>query len=404
MKHFVRNLDIINDKTHLLLKFNRASILLSIIFGLFCFYALSIKEVLPLVFFLFAASNLVNLFILKKYGNVTTMAITICIAALISTFVITIFSGGIESPFVFVFAIIILAGYMSTSVLGKIYFYAVLVIVACIFLMDVFHLSVRDVVPPESKKVFSFASILFSVYLLGVVLGRTLLKTHHALYKSKREIEQRINEKEILLREVHHRVKNNLQTVSSLLNMQARDSTNEQIKYIMKSSQNRVVSMAMIHEMLYMHNDLSKIEFKPYVQDLCDYLVKSLNPGLNNVSLKIDIPNIQLGIDTAIPLGLLINEAITNSLKYGFSDNKGGQIQVILKMDEEGEGYVLSIGDDGIGFASDLNPKETKSLGLKLILKLARQLKGSVAKDNSRKGTHYIIAFKDIDIKAKRVA
>lgn len=239
-------------------------------------------------------------------------------------------------------------------------------------------------------------SIIFSVYLLGGVLGKNLLRAHHNLYKTKMELEEQITEKETLLKEVHHRVKNNLQTVSSLLSLQARGIDDEEIRNLIKSSQNRVISMAMVHEMLYMRDDISKIKYKSYVQELGEYLVRSVKGSENNVSLTIDIPDIELGIDTAIPLGLLINEAITNALKYGIRDDDQGEIYVALRKEDNRE-YVLSIGDNGVGFPERVNFKNTKSLGLKLIHNLTRQLKGSIVRDLSKKGTNYVVKFREVD-------
>lgn len=199
----------------------------------------------------------------------------------------------------------------------------------------------------------------------------------------------------MLLKEVHHRVKNNLQTVCSLLNMQSRGAEDEHMKNLIKSSQNRVMAMAMVHEMLYLRDDLSAIDYKPYVFKLTEYLVKSVKGPDSKVKLAIDVPDIVLGIDTAIPLGLLINETITNSLKYGIQGDSEGEIHIELKKQDKDD-YVLTIGDNGVGISEEVDPKTTKSLGLKLIHNLARQLKGSITMDWSRKGTNYIVKFKDI--------
>ncbi len=405
MKNLVPNQNRINDKTKLLIRFNYVSSLLSLVFGLICFYYLNIREVIPHVFVLYCVLNLINVAAFTKHGNLTVMAISTSLLSVASTLAITLFSGGIESPFVFILGLIVLAGYISTSMFGKIYLYIALCLLASIYLISLaeFHFF-TDVVPSESRKTFSFVCILFSVYLLGGFFGKNLLKTHHDLYKSKAEIERRIQEKEVLLREVHHRVKNNMQTVSSLLNMQARNTADHQLKSIMKNSQNRIMSMAMVHEMLYMHNNISKIKFEPYVQELGKYLMKSLNTNGNPIKLNIDIPAIQLGIDTAIPLGLLINEAITNSLKYGFVETSTGQIDVWLRKEDDGSGYALSIGDNGIGFSGETTLKETNTLGLKLMRNLARQLKGSITKDLSKEGTHYAIKFQELDTQFRRVA
>jgi len=152
----------------------------------------------------------------------------------------------------------------------------------------------------------------------------------------------------------------------------------------------------MVHEMLYMRDDLSKIEFKSYVQELSEYLVRSVKGTNNNISLDLHIPDIKLGIDTAIPLGLLINEAITNALKYGIKDDDKGEIHIALNQTQE-KAYELEIGDDGEGFPLNVNHKNTKSLGLKLIHNLARQLKGTIIRDDSKKGTNYVVKFREVN-------
>lgn len=154
--------------------------------------------------------------------------------------------------------------------------------------------------------------------------------------------------------------------------------------------------MAMIHEMLYMREDLSKIEYKSYVEELTAYLARSLKGSENNITFNIDINGIVLGIDTAIPLGLLINEAITNSLKYGILADNAGEIHIELKK-EESQHYILNIGDNGIGFPDKIDFKSTKTLGLKLIHNLTRQLKGSISKNTSKKGTNYTVRFQEIE-------
>ncbi|SDM58568.1 Two-component sensor histidine kinase, contains HisKA and HATPase domains [Kriegella aquimaris] len=386
------------DKTRLLLKFNYVSSILSVLFAFLCIYFLNIHGPIPYVFFLYSIFNLLNSLVFKKHGNLTVMALTTTLLSLVSTFIITIYSGGINSPFIFILSIIVLAGYVSTRFFGKVYLYIVLMIIILIYVMGFFQLDfITNQIPSESQNIFSLASVLFGVYLLGNIFGRDLIKAHHKLYKSKSELENRIVEKEMLLREVHHRVKNNLQTISSLLNLQSKYSANEQVKELLGSCQTRVLSMAMIHEMLYMKDNLSKIDFKPYVQELVKYLMKSANKKNVNISVNIDIPDIMLGIDTAIPLGLLINEAVTNSLKYGYDKNDVGQIDIILKKQEDMGMYTLEISDDGVGFSHKLDFKKANSLGLKLIHNLARQLRSSIERDFSKKGTNYSISFQDKD-------
>ncbi|SHJ27733.1 sensor histidine kinase [Pseudozobellia thermophila] len=396
--------DRLGNKTKLLLKFNYTSSGLSIVFGLFCIFIIDVKGTIPFVFFLYASLNLLNSVAFKYHGSLTAMAIYTSILSWASTMVISLCSGGINSSFIFILAIIVLAGYVSTQLLGKIYMYIVITSIVIIYLIDWLDLNIfPDEVSSGAQDLFSLASILFSVYLLGWIFGKNLLETHHNLYRSKSEIEKRIDEQEMLLREVHHRVKNNLQTVSSLLNLQAKNSDNQQIKELIKGSQNRVLSMAMIHEMLYLRQNLSKIEFKIYVQELTEYLIKSLNDQQHDIDLVLDIPDVQLGIDTAIPLGLLINETVTNSLKYGFVESRKGCITISLKRNEANDTYTLLVSDDGAGFPEHTDYRNTKSLGLKLIHNLARQLHGSVRRIKAAKGTCYSITFKDIEKKLKHI-
>lgn len=387
----------LEDKTQLVLKVNYFASLFALFFGLICSFFLNIQGVVPYTFLCFAVLNLFNTLMLKSHGNLTITYNITSILAMVSAILITLFSGGIQSPFIYVLGIVVFAGYVSTRVYGKIYLFINLIVVGLIFLHDLSDFNIADdTVPLESKDWFAFLSILLAVYLLGGVFGKNLLRAHHKLYKSRQEIEDRIQEKETLLKEVHHRVKNNLQTVSSLLSLQSRAVKDEKISGIIKNSQNRVVSMAMVHEMLYKRDDyLSKIELKPYVEELCEYLLRSIKGNTNNVALNIDIPDYKLSIDTVIPLGLVINEAVTNALKYGIVDDKPGEITVILKKITDDK-YEMILGDDGKGFPETVGPKTSQSLGLKLIHNLARQLRGSVTRDTQRKGTYYHLVFEEI--------
>ncbi|RNC89555.1 MAG: sensor histidine kinase [Allomuricauda sp.] len=387
----------LKDKTQLVLKVNYFASLCSLLFGLICYFFLDIKGIIPYTFWGFALLNLINTFLLKSHQRLIHTYNITSILAMVSALIITLFSGGIQSPFIYVLGIVVFAGYVTTRVYGRIYLIINLVVVGLIFMHDLsdFNLA-KDTVPTESKNWFAFLSILLAVYLLGGVFGRNLLKAHHKLYKSRKEIQERIDEKETLLKEVHHRVKNNLQTVSSLLSLQSRSMEDKKISGIIKSSQNRVVSMAMVHEMLYKRDDyLSKIELKPYVEELCEYLIRSIKGNDNNIDLNIDIPNFKLSIDTVIPLGLIINETVTNALKYGIPGEEKGEVTVALSKLNEKE-YQMSLGDNGVGYPDTIDPKNIQSLGLKLIHNLARQLRGKVSKDTKKKGTYYVLTFEEI--------
>ena len=386
----------LKDKAKLIIKVNYFSSVFSLLFFFTCLYILDIKIVIPYVFLAFGILNLVNTFLYKYHKNLLLTYNTVSIMTLAGASIITLYSGGINSPFIFVLALIVVAGYVTTKSYGTLYLNLNLLIIVLIYSQSIADFSfVNNVVPESSRNLFALLSVLFSVYLLGGVFGKNLLHAHHNLYKTKNELEEKIIEKETLIKEVHHRVKNNLQTVSSLLSLQSRNIADKEVKSLLKSSQNRVISMAMVHEMLYLREDLSRIEYRTYVQELAEYLIRSIKGTSSNITLDIDIPDLKLNIDTAIPLGLLINEAVTNALKYGIVDESKGEILIKLSKDEKNE-YLLHIGDDGVGFPETVSYKTTNSLGLKLIHNLVRQLQGSIKRDFSKKGTHYIVRFKSI--------
>lgn len=387
----------LQDKIDLILKVNYNSSFFAAIFGLVCYFFLDIKGIIPYTFWGYAVINLINTLLYKQHKKLVFTYNSTSILSMLGAVIITLYSGGIESPFVFVLAIIVFAGYVTTKVFGQLYLILNLAVLTLLFLYDTGDFKISaNTVPVEARSWFAYLSATFAVYLLGGVFGKNLLSAHHRLYKSRNEIQERIDEKETLLKEVHHRVKNNLQTVSSLLSLQSRAIDDSKISNIIKSSQNRVVSMAMVHEMLYKRDDyLSKIELEPYVRELCDYLVRSVKGSNRDVKVNLDIGDYKLSIDTVIPLGLIINETITNALKYGITEGHDGEIHVsVEKMDESR--YKMYLGDNGVGYSEEINPKTSNSLGLKLIYNLARQLRGSITRDYAKKGTHYTIEFEEV--------
>ncbi len=386
----------LKDKTRLVIKVNYFSSIFSLIFCYACLFLLDITQVIPYVFLIFGILNLINTILFNYHRSLTLTYNIVSIMTLTGASIITLYSGGINSPFIFVLALIVVAGYVTTKAYGTLYLNLNLLIIVLIYSQSIVDFSfVTNVIPEKSRNIFALISVLFSVYLLGGVFGKNLLHAHHNLYKTKNDLEEKINEKETLIKEVHHRVKNNLQTISSLLSLQSRNTEDKEVKSLLKSSQNRVISMAMVHEMLYMREDLSKIEYKSYVQELAEYLIRSVKGTSSNITLAIDIPEIKLNIDTAIPLGLILNETVTNALKYGIIDETKGEICIKLRKGNTNE-FLLNIGDDGVGFAKNITYKNSKSLGLKLIHNLVRQLQGSIIRDFSKNGTHYIVKFKEV--------
>lgn len=188
-------------------------------------------------------------------------------------------------------------------------------------------------------------------------------------------LQQAVHEKEILLKEVHHRVKNNLQIISSLLNLQAEALNDPRDRALFMESETRVRSMALIHERLYKSEDFTRVEFREYIESLVVSLFHSFGHG--GVTYHVDVEEIRLPIDVAIPCGLIVNELITNALKHAFPGGRLGHIEVALHPESDTR-FVLEVKDNGIGLPDDLQPSEAKSLGLHLVSILTRQLQGAL--------------------------
>jgi PAS domain S-box-containing protein len=209
--------------------------------------------------------------------------------------------------------------------------------------------------------------------------------------RAEERIRASLREKELLLKEVHHRVKNNMQIISSLLNIQSRHVKDKKYRELFKKSQNRIHSMALVHEKLYKSKDLARIDFAEYIRNLATHLLLSYNSKPETVKLKIDANDIYLEVDKAIPCAQIANEIITNALLYAFPEGEGGEINIDFHRDKKGN-YTLAISDNGVGIPRDRDYRSTDSLGLLLVSGLTKQLNGELKLDNSR-GTKYTITF-----------
>ena len=207
--------------------------------------------------------------------------------------------------------------------------------------------------------------------------------------KNSLEIEESLKEKEVLLKEIHHRVKNNLQVISSILNLQSSFVEDENTLGILQESRNRIRSMAIIHENLYRTEDFSSINFSSYLDNLTSNLVSSYRID-EEVILNTNFKEVDLILDQAIPCGLLVNELVTNALKYAWKEGEAGTITMVL---EEKEGVVhLEIADDGVGLPVNFEEMKSDTLGLQLVVTLVEQLDGEINVD-IKNGTKYLIKF-----------
>ena len=264
------------------------------------------------------------------------------------------------------------------------------------------------------------------IHLQGIILDIT---------EHKKAEEALLQIEEIHKKEIHHRIKNNLQVISTLLYLESGIFSDQKVIEAFKESQHRVKSMALVHEKLYQSEDMVSVDFADYIKDLSDYLFHSYSVGSGKINLKLDIENVFLGMDTAVPLGIIINELVSNALKHAFSKGEDGEINIQLYRNGRDSLYIenyknteaqvamseetncaeikkaqeftkvedrltLIVRDNGKGFPEGLNFRDTDSLGLQLVTALVDQINGSIELDSGR-GTAFKIVFQELKYKSR---
>ncbi len=234
----------------------------------------------------------------------------------------------------------------------------------------------------EAQPVFNDLGELINYIAIGVDITESK--------KNQILINQSLKEKEILLGEIHHRVKNNLAIVSSLLQLQMLYSDDERINSLMKESQSRLKSMALVHEKLYEGGDLSMVNFGQYITEIADHIRNSYPNNSVDIDVQLNVNDIRLNIAQAVPCGLIMNEVLTNCFKYAFGGRLAGT--VLINFEEKGDYYLLEVIDNGIGLPIDYDISKVKSLGITLIRTLTSQIKGTFD-ISSKNGTRVVITF-----------
>ncbi len=209
--------------------------------------------------------------------------------------------------------------------------------------------------------------------------------------RAEEQIKASLQEKEILLKEIHHRVKNNLAIISELFELQSGAVQTQQYHDLLESSKNRIKSMALIHETLYQSEHFSEIDSAEYIDNLINHLTMAFTGRGKPIEFKVEVENIPMDIDTAIPCGLIINELVTNAVKHAFPNNETGEISIVLRSGPEGQ-VTLEVADNGIGLPQHVDIEKVSSIGLQLVDILARQLDATIDIQRSN-GTRYIISF-----------
>ena len=224
------------------------------------------------------------------------------------------------------------------------------------------------------------------------VASRTaeLVAANIELRQSEERVKTSLHEKEVLLKEIHHRVKNNMQVITSLLSLQSKTIGDSKALAVFEDSQNRVKSMALIHETLYQSKDLSRINFAEYLQKLVAHVSRSYRIRPHAVKINLHVNDVALPIDTAVPCGLIINELAANALKYAFPADTKGEINITFAHADDQ--YTLCVSDTGVGLPPDFDPEQGKSLGMKLVRMLTSQLSGEMECRNGV-GTTFKITF-----------
>ena len=234
--------------------------------------------------------------------------------------------------------------------------------------------------------------------ILQVLLFQVSISIENArLYKNLENhasVKESLAQKEILLKEIHHRVKNNLSVVSSLLDLQSSYIDNPQVNKLIENCQNRITAMALVHQHLYGNSQLNKINFAQYIESLVDRLTY-LHGSKDRINVILEIEPIEINIESANPCGLIVNELISNALEHGFGDRGRGNIWLSLKANSEGKN-VLSVRDDGVGFKDGLDLYNSDSLGLELVCTLVAQIDGEIKLDRTN-GTEIKIVFSELD-------
>jgi two-component sensor histidine kinase len=211
--------------------------------------------------------------------------------------------------------------------------------------------------------------------------------------KAEELVAASLREKEALLREIHHRVKNNMQIISSILRLQGQYIKDPALNEVFKDCQGRIRTMALIHEMLYQSKGLARIDFKAYLQSLVGMLLRSQSNKAVTLRHQFDIDSLQLTMDIAIPVGLIANELLTNCLKHAFAGREKGLVRVALKGHNDGA-IELTIADDGRGLPADFAPEKSASLGLRLVRILTDQIKGKLEWRGTG-GAEFVLTFRD---------
>ncbi len=236
---------------------------------------------------------------------------------------------------------------------------------------------------------------------LRYAIERNAIETERK--KMELQITHQLKEKEMLLKEIHHRVRNNMQVISSLLILQSLSAKDDATRILFKESQNRIRSIALVHEQLYRSDNLNQIEYGTYLKKMFSPLFESYGADPRRISMVIDVTNVMITIEKAVPCSLIVNELLSNSLKHAFPKDifpkdRKGEIRIGFVLDASSGNYILDYRDDGVGIPEEVDPEKTGTFGMQLIYGLTQQLAGTMTLERA-KGVHFVITFPSNELK-----
>ena len=252
-----------------------------------------------------------------------------------------------------------------------------------------------EMIAQDERTNMVLISLVFTLLLFSGLVYAYLrsIKNQRLIAEQKYIIENALTEKDSLLKEIHHRVKNNLQMVSSLLSLQTKNTRSKAAIEALEEGKSRVKAMALIHQKLYQNDDLSVIEMQGYIESLINSVQSVYKKGGHNINITIDAEGVELDIDRAIPFGLILNELVSNSFKYAFpADDENGKIYIHLRKVGDKEGY-FEYTDNGVGLPDDTDERANSSMGIRLMNRLANQLQTKLNVDNAKEGVRFWFNF-----------
>ena len=367
------------------------------LFSLFCYFQIGIRGVIFKALLSYSILNTINILFFYLHNKILKSYVIASVLGYITLLFVCSHSGGVNSPAISFLVLIIFFGYLIEKKYGNIWLATVLVTVIVFYLMNKYSFEMINEINEENITEFNLLFLLFLIVLLGGVFGMMMNKTNERIKRAKKEIVKRNDEKTIMLKEIHHRVKNNLQVVNSLLRIQARGVKDEKVKLMFSAAQSRVVAMARLHEKIYNTKDLKNIDISEHFELLINDLISSINLD-KKIITKLNIEAINMSIDTLLPLSLIINELVSNSLKHAFCEMESGEVVVEL-FTKKGVECQLIYSDNGKGMQKNILSESENSTGLTLIKTFVRQLNGVIVFLNKPKGARFEISFINNGIK-----